>query len=627
MKIFEKITKLLFTVVILVTTGTYVYADDEVTFTAQAPQAVVRGERFRITYRVNSANPKQFRAPDMKGLSVLAGPSTSTSQGMTYVNGQMTTTASVSYTFIVVAEEEGDYTIEGATVTVGDKNYTSNGLTIKALPPDSSQPQSRQQSGQSSSSSSQSGGSSQSGQQTPDEISSDDLFMLATVDKTSLYEQEAVLLTFKVYCSPSLNLTSLSNRMPDLKNFHVQEVELPRNKEFQLEHYNGRNYKTVIWSQYVLFPQQSGELEIPSTTFEGVISQPVRSSTNDIFDFFYNSNRYIDIKRDLTTRRIAINVKPLPSGKSKNFYGGVGEFTISSTISATDITANDAVTINVVLSGTGNLKLVMTPNLTLPQDFDIYDPKVDNKYTIKNGRQTGNKVFEYLFIPRHAGEYNIPPLEFQYFDIKSGSYKTLLTDGYTLNVAKGQGGESHVSMSYVSKEDLKFVGQDVRFRTTGGKLSNVNDMFFGSAVFWILLSLPAILLFVLVIILRKRISDNANITRVRIKKASSVAAKRLKVARKLMNDGNKDKFYDEILRAVYGYLSDKLVIPVANLSKQSIIEELGKKSVSDELIERVKRLLDDCEFVRYAPGDDTGRMDRMYEEAANTIGELENIIK
>lgn len=626
MKIFEKITKLLFTVVILVTTGTYVYADDEVTFTAQAPQAVVRGERFRITYRVNSANPKQFRAPDMKGLSVLAGPSTSTSQGMTYVNGQMTTTASVSYTFIVVAEEEGDYTIEGATVTVGDKNYTSNGLTIKALPPDSSQPQSRQQSGQSSSSS-HSGGSSQSGQQTPDEISSDDLFMLATVDKTSLYEQEAVLLTFKVYCSPSLNLTSLSNRMPDLKNFHVQEVELPRNKEFQLEHYNGRNYKTVIWSQYVLFPQQSGELEIPSTTFEGVISQPVRSSTNDIFDFFYNSNRYIDIKRDLTTRRIAINVKPLPSGKSKNFYGGVGEFTISSTISATDITANDAVTINVVLSGTGNLKLVMTPNLTLPQDFDIYDPKVDNKYTIKNGRQTGNKVFEYLFIPRHAGEYNIPPLEFQYFDIKSGSYKTLLTDGYTLNVAKGQGGESHVSMSYVSKEDLKFVGQDVRFRTTVGKLSNVNDMFFGSAVFWILLSLPAILLFVLVIILRKRISDNANITRVRIKKASSVAAKRLKVARKLMNDGNKDKFYDEILRAVYGYLSDKLVIPVANLSKQSIIEELGKKSVSDKLIERVKRLLDDCEFVRYAPGDDTGRMDRMYEEAANTIGELENIIK
>jgi hypothetical protein len=202
-----------------------------------------------------------------------------------------------------------------------------------------------------------------------------------------------------------------------------------------------------------------------------------------------------------------------------------------------------------------------------------------------------------------------------------------LTDGYTLNVAKGQGGESHVSMSYVSKEDLKFVGQDVRFRTTGGKLSNVNDMFFGSAVFWILLSLPAVLLFVLVIILRKRISDNANITRVRIKKASSVAAKRLKVARKLMNDGNKDKFYDEILRAVYGYLSDKLVIPVANLSKQSIIEELGKKSVSDELIERVKRLLDDCEFVRYAPGDDTGRMDRMYEEAANTIGELENIIK
>lgn len=628
MDIIRKTAGLVVTLILAMASQT-VLADD-VSFTAQAPSAVVRGERFRISYKVTDGTPKQFRAPDMKGLSVLAGPSTSTSQSTSIVNGQVTSSSSYTYTFIVVADEEGDYTLEGATVTVGNNTYTSNGLTIKVLPPDSNQPQQNNRQSQQGQSSQR--GSTQQPQQNrqsaSDEIGPNDLFMLATVDKTTVYEQEALLLTFKVYCSTSLELSSLSNKMPDLKNFHVQEVELPRRKEFQLERYNGRNYQTLVWSQYVLFPQQAGELEIPATTFEGVISQPVRTSTNDIFDFFYNSGRYIDIKKDLVTRRIALTVKPLPSGKTKAFYGGVGDFSISSSISSTEVTANDAVTVKVVLSGTGNLKLVKTPELDLPKDFDIYDPKVDNKYTIKGGRQTGNKVYEYLFIPRHAGEYRIPALEFQYFDPQSGSYKTLTTEEYQLNVAKGQGGDdSPSSMSYVSKEDLKYVGQDVRFHNTGGNLRQTGDMFFGSTLFWLLLALPVVLLALLVIISRKRISDNANIARVKVKKASSTASKRLKSARRLMAEGNKEKFYDEIMRALSGYLSDKLVIPVANLSKDNIGEELRKRKVSDELVSQVIGLLDDCEFARYAPGDDTGRMDRLYEQAAGTISALEDVVR
>ena len=629
MNIIRKTTGLIVTFILAMASQTVLA--DNVTFTAQAPSAVVRGERFRISYKVTDASPKQFRAPDMKGLSVLAGPSTSTSQSTTVVNGKVTSSSSYTYTFIVVGDEEGDYKLDGATITVGKDTYTSNGLTIKVLPPDSNQPQQGQQSQQNQSS--QRGGSSQQTQQnrqssSGDNIGVDDLFMLATVDKTTVYEQEALLLTFKVYCSTSLELSSLSNKMPDLKNFHVQEVELPRRKEFQLERYNGRNYQTLVWSQYVLFPQQSGELEIPATTFEGVISQPVRTNTNDIFDFFYNSGRYIDIKKDLVTRKITLNVKPLPSGKTSSFYGGVGDFSLSSSISSTEVTANDAVTVKVILSGTGNLKLVKTPELDLPKDFDIYDPKVDNKYTIKGGRQTGNKVYEYLFIPRHAGDYTIPALEFQYFDPQSGSYKTLKTEEYKLNVAKSQGGEdSPSSMSYVSKEDLKYVGQDVRFHTTGGKLRHTGDMFFCSKLFWLLLILPISLLALTVILSRKGISDNANTARIKVKKASSTASKRLKTARKLMSEGNKDKFYDETMRALLGYLSDKLVIPVANLSKDNIGVELRKKKVSDEIVGKVIGLLDDCEFARYAPGDDTDRMDRLYEHAANAIGTLEDIIK
>lgn len=452
--------------------------------------------------------------------------------------------------------------------------------------------------------------------------------MLATVDKKKVYEQEALLLTYKVYVSTSLNLTNLTTNMPDLKNFHVQEVELPRQKEFQLEHYNGRNYKTLLWSQYVLFPQQSGELEIPATTFEGIISIPVQAT--DMFDAIFNAGRYIDIKKELVSNRQTIQVEALPAGRSSNFYGGVGDFSLSSEISTTELTANEAVTIKVVLSGTGNLKLVKTPEIKFPQDFDIYDPKVDNKYTIKNGRQTGNKVYEYLVIPRYAGEYKIPALEYQYFDPSSGSYKTLTTNEYVLNVAKGSGSDASSQVGvggYVSKEELRFVGQDVRFRTTSPKLINTSAVFFGSFGFYLCLIIPFLALVAVIFIARKSIADNANMAKTKRKKANSTAVRRLKVAKKLMANNDKDQFYDEVLRALWGYLGDKLVIPVANLSKDNVGNALKGRGVTDELIGQTTRLLDDCEFAKYAPGDDTGRMDRIYEEAANVIGQMENTIK
>ena len=619
MKISDKTRRFMLAVMLVMLTGVKVVAED-ITFTAQAPQAVVVGERFRITYKINTRNIKDFRAPDMKSLSVLAGPSQSTSSSTQIVNGKVSSSTTVSLTYTVVANEEGDLELDGATINADGNHVTSNKVTIRVLPKDNTASSQGTQSGNTQRQQSSSNNSS--------EVRSDDLFMLASVDKTTVYEQEALLLTFKIYAAPSVNLTSMSNKMPDLKNFHVQEVELPQQKEFQLEHYNGRNYQTMVWSQYVLFPQHSGELEIPATPFEGVIAQRVENNSGDIFDMFFNSSRYIEVKKDLTSRAIKINVKPLPQGKSSAFYGGVGDFNISSTISATDITANDAVTVRVILSGTGNLKLVKTPEIKFPQDFDIYDPKVENKYTIKGGRQTGNKVYEYLVIPRHAGQYTIPALEFQYFDPKSASYKTVKTDEYTLNVARGQGGgESQTSVAYVNKEDLKFVGQDVRFHTTPTALKTNDGQFFGSLMFYVYLALPLVILLTLVVISRKRIADSANIAKVRVKKASSVASKRLKVARKLMKAGQKNEFYDEMMRALSGYFGDKLSIPVAELSKDNIKAELKRRNISEEAVKEVIGLLDDCEFARYAPGDDTGRMDRLYEQAVRVIGQVENTIK
>ena len=619
MNISDKTKRLLLAVMLLMLAGVRAFAED-FTLTAQAPKAVVVGERFRITYKVNTRDAKEFRAPDMKSIEILTGPATSTASSTTIINGKVENSTTITYTYTAVATEEGDVELDGATIKAGGKQITSNKLTIKVLPPDQASAQQTGTSGQTN--------SRQSSGQTSSDVSADDLFMLATVDKTTVYEQEALLLTFKIYKLPSVDLQSMSNKMPDLKNFHVQEVELPQQKEFNLEHYNGRNYQTMVWSQYVLFPQHSGELEIPATPFEGVIAQRVENNSGDIFDMFFNSSRFVEVKKDLTSRSIKVNVKPLPQGKTDAFYGGVGDFNISSTISGTDVTANDAVTLRIILSGTGNLKLVKTPEVKFPQDFDIYDPKVENKYTIKGGRQTGNKVYEYLVIPRHAGQYTIPAVEFQYFDPKSGSYKTVKTDEYTLNVAKGQGGgESQGSVSYVNKEDLKFVGQDVRFHATPVKLKSDGTQFYGSYLFWLCLALPLVILLIVVAISAKRIADNANIAKVRVKKASSVATKRLKAARKLMKENRKDQFYDEMMRALLGYFGDKLSIPVAELSKDNIETELKRRDVPEEPVKQVIGLLDDCEFARYAPGDDSGRMDRLYDQAAAVIGQIENTIK
>ena len=354
MNISDKTKRLLLAVMLLMLAGVRAFAED-FTLTAQAPKAVVVGERFRITYKVNTRDAKEFRAPDMKSIEILTGPATSTASSTTIINGKVENSTTITYTYTAVATEEGDVELDGATIKAGGKQITSNKLTIKVLPPDQASAQQTGTSGQTN--------SRQSSGQTSSDVSADDLFMLATVDKTTVYEQEALLLTFKIYKLPSVDLQSMSNKMPDLKNFHVQEVELPQQKEFNLEHYNGRNYQTMVWSQYVLFPQHSGELEIPATPFEGVIAQRIENNSGDIFDMFFNSSRFVEVKKDLTSRSIKVNVKPLPQGKTDAFYGGVGDFNISSTISGTDVTANDAVTLRIILSGTGNLKLVKTPNI------------------------------------------------------------------------------------------------------------------------------------------------------------------------------------------------------------------------------------------------------------------------
>ena len=597
---------------ILISTVIGAWADN-ITFTANAPEVVVSGDQFRLSYTINSQKVRDFRAPSIKKFEVLMGPSRSTQSSTQIINGNVTSTSTITFTYILMAGKEGTYKIPGATIVADGNNYTSNSVEIKVLPPD-----------QSSGAGSGNSRNSSRNQANSGKITDKELFMMATASKTNVYEQEAILLTYKVYTQ--VNLTELRGDIPDLKGFHTQEVELPNQKTFTLEHYNGRNYNTTIWRQLVLFPQQTGKIEIPSVTFEGTVSQMVASA--DPFDAFFNGGNYVNITKNLVTPKLTINVKELPAGKPANFSGGVGEFTLSSTISTQELKTNDAVTIKLVISGTGNMKLINTPEVGFPQDFEIYDPKVDNKFNLTRNGLAGNKVIEYLAIPRHAGTYTIPPIEFSYFDLKSQSYKTLKTDAYTLNVAKGEGNADQVVANFTSKEDLKVLGQDIRYIKTGNtRLTQKDDYFYGSTSYWLWYIVPLALFIAFMVIYRKQAMENANVAKVRTKKANKVATKRMKNAGKLLAEKKSEAFYDEVLKALWGYISDKLSIPVSQLSKDNIEEELQKHQVADELIKEFINNLNDCEFARYAPGNQDEKMDKIYSSAIEVISKMENSIK
>lgn len=610
--------KLLLTIILLVSTvANYVQAE-ELTFTADAPSAVVMGETFRLSYTVNTHKAKNFRVGNITDFDILMGPTQSSSSSTSIINGVRTSSRTLTFTCILRPKKEGTCTIPAATIMAEDKQMTSKELTVKVLPPD------QRSSAASSSGSQTSRGSStsQSGQ-----INDDDLFIVATVNKKKVYEQEAILLTYKIYTT--VNLTNVSGKMPDLKGFHTQEVEMPKgNREFQLEHYKGRNYRTIVWSQYVLFPQQSGQLEIPSITFEGTIAQRVQNY--DPFEAFFNGgNSYVNVQKTIRTPRLTIDVSPLPAGKPASFCGGVGDFSISSSISTTELKENEAVTLKLVISGTGNMKLIKTPEVKFPADFDVYDPKVDNKFTLKVGGQAGNKVIEYLAIPRFGGNYTIPPVEFSYFDVKSGAYKTLKTPEYSLNVAKGNGSSStSAPVSYVSKEELRLLGQDIRYiNLKDTDYRPKGQFFFGTIKYWLWYIVPFAAFLVIVIIYRKQAVENANMAKVKTKKASKVATRRLKVAKQKMQQKDKAGFYDEVLKALWGYLSDKLSMPVSELSKDNIATKLAECQVSGDLIEECANIISECEFARYAPTLSGYADDKIYDKVATLMNRLENSIK
>lgn len=574
--------------------------------TTQGPSQVAVGEQFNLRYVVKTTDVSGFRlggVPD--AFEVLMGPITSTQQSFSIVQGKTTQTESVTYTYVLMANKNGTFVIPAAHARVNGKPATSQAIRINV----SGKTQSAQQ-----------GGGQRRGSRVDRagaQISGNDLFIRVTANKKRVYEQEPVLLTYKVYTQ--VELTQLEGKMPDLNGFHTQEVPLPQQKSFHVETVNGRTYNCVTWSQYVMFPQMSGKLEIPSITFKGIVVQ--QNPNVDPFEAFFNGGSgYIEVKKELKAPAVNIQVLPLPT-KPTGYSGGVGHFTVSASLDKQTVKAGDPVNVRFVVNGTGNMKLLKQPELNLPKDFDKYDAKITDKTKLTANGVTGSMIYDILVVPRNMGEYVIPSISFIYFDTQSNSYKTLTTKPLPLTVEKGNAGGATVDYSQRVDNDIHDI------KKNGAPIEKTDDSFFGSGAYLLLNGLVFAIFLSLVIIFRKRASALSDVTAVRGRKANKVAVKRLKKAARLMSQGNDGEFYDEVLRALWGYVGDKLAIPVERLSRENITEQFQLHSVAEEVIESFVEAIDECEYARFAPGDTSGNMQKTYAKATDAITKIEEDIK
>lgn len=589
----------------------------DVQVTASAPDVVVVGDQFRLSYKVNTQDIDDFSAPAVSGFDILMGPSRSMQSSFQMINGRTTQSSSVTFTYILNATKAGTYTIGPASVTVNGKKHQSNSLRIQVLPPD------KTRSNSSSNSGSNSGGGRMHTQDAGSQITGKDLFIAVTASKKRVYEQEAILLTYKVYSLVSLS--QLMGDMPDLDGFHTQEIPLPQQKSLKMEHYNGRNYGTVLWRQYVLFPQRSGKLTIPSIKFQAVVVQQNRNI--DPFDaFFGGGSTMTEVQKTIVAPALTIQVDPLPEPRPANFSGAVGQFTLKSSLTPKEIKTNDALTLRLTVSGTGNMKLMKAPVVNFPKDFESYDAKTTDNTKIGREGATGEMIFDYLAVPRHSGKYTVPPVEFCYFDPVAKQYKTLKSDSYDLDVAKGKGGEGNVS--YNKREDVELLASDIRYIHQGDvSLHQPGDTLFGTLKYVLCYLIPLLVFVVLIVIFRKKATDSSNVAMMKHKKANKVAARRMKQAQALLRANKPSEFYEEVLKAMWGYVGDKLNIPVAELNKENVNEKLLQHGVSQETADAFLAVLNDCEFARYAPGDPAQTMDKIYMASVKVMSEMENMIK
>lgn len=585
----------------------------KVTFEVKAPRVVAVGEIFRIEYVANT-KPKNFEGPQFEGIDVIAGPTLSTSKSVTIVNGNMTQDTQFTYTYVLQCNSEGEFKISGAQIEAGDKIYDAGALQVRALT-ENVESSAALDKGR--------------GEQVLDKavLASDDIVVRAIVDKKQVYKGEPVKVTYKLYRRVPLNLESA--KFPSYNGFWVQQLNVD-GYPMQREELNNKIYDTHIIREDLLYPQQAGNLTIDPLTLSivaQIVMQPRRQS---IIDDFFSGSNIQEVRRKLTTQPVTVHVKELPSGAPSSFAGAIGEFQMETVNAPAEVAANSAFTYSLKISGSGNLPQIQAPKLTLPASFEQYNVKTTESLNNSAGGIYGYRQFEYPVIARVAGDYKIEPIQFTYFNPRLRTYETLSTSQMTLRVLPDstsmRGDSTGVMVGGLSKEDIKILGRDIRFiKLDSPRLTTNGRLFFASGLYFILLLVIAALFVFALVKLRKLAKERHNSALLKGKRANKVALQRFRAAEGHMKSDNYRGFYEEMLKALWGYMGDKLNIPASNLTKENVREELVKRGVSTELAQQYIDIIVECEYAQYAPSAQ-GRVNEVYSNGVEIVSKLEGKI-
>lgn len=605
----------------------WLWAQDDPTLTVSAKKQVVVGERFQVVFEAN-AEGKNFSAPSFEGFTVVGGPFTSTSSSFQMVNGSMSHSVKCTYTFALQAYQEGTFHVGSATLNVKGKKVSSEPFDIKVIPDDGSHA--------APSGGGDTAGQGRSQQNTNDpQVSGKDLFLNVIPSKKSVYVGDQVVLTYKIYTKVPVSSLSVE-RMPSYAGFWTKDISDNSNSLRQNSEYiNGIEYTTAEVQKTVIVPQRAGKLTIDPMIIECVAQ--VRTESNrqrsmDPFEAFFNdpffNRNIVNVKKELTSQTLTLEVKSLPeNGKPASFAGAVGNYNFKSEIDKTELSTNEAFTLTLTVSGTGNVELLQMPTPVFPPDFEVYDPKVTTSVNPTSNGLSGTKKAEFLVIPRRAGSFTIPAVEFSYFNPANETYQTLQSEPYEIKVEKGAGSDDGGGIYASNQEDIKYLGSDIRHIMTGdAHLKPMHTFFFGSAAYFVVLLVLLALFVILLFVLKKREQMSKDTAANRNRKADKVARVRLKNAYQYLKAKDQEKFYVEMSQALWGYIADKLGIERSKLSMDTVNETMKSKNVPDELTKQFIDTLNSCEFARFAPGSAEEKMDDLYQRGIDVISKAEKVL-
>ena len=624
---FKGITVLLVLIFFTIWTG----SAQDIELTGTAKPEVVLGETFTLTYTLN-AQGQQFKGPALNNFNLLSGPNTSTTSSIRSVNGRTSMSIMYTFSYLIQAIKEGTFEIPKASVTIDHKVYQSNSLTIKVVrnsgggqsqnqaPVQNTYPPSRVP------------------QQNPGsvQVGSNDVFLKAFISNPNPLQGEGIVITYKIYTKVPIQQITI-NKTSSFPGFWSQSLSKENEKFNQYNQtIDGQKYVVADIRKIALFPLKSGKLIVDPLEVECVaqIKRQSRQKTGDpFFDDFFNdpffNNSMSTVEKSLKSNPLIINVRPLPTNdKPSDFSGAVGNFSFITEIDKTRLTANEPLNLKCTVTGEGNIQLIDKMNVTFPPDFDSYDPKVTSDIKTTSNGISGSQTFEYLVIPRKPGKFSIKPIIFSYYDLTKKKYVSLASPAYSIEVEKGTGEQSVVTYAGQGKEDIKYIGSDIHFiKNQPIQLHVIGSLFFGSIPFYLFIMIPLLLFILLVVIWKQQIARHSNALLMRNKKATKVANKRLKKANGSLKANKEVEFYEDISQALWGYLSDKFSIPLAELSMDSVSEALVNKNVREEIINQFKSTLNNTEFARFAPGEKSMMMEKIYNEALNVISKNERELR